>query len=115
MIQSRIRALKAVLILSSCAIFGAVAGPNASQDALSTLSESKRNSAFTSILSGEKCGTVTRSMYQGSDNRNNVFWSLECNNGEAYQIMIAANTTGSTRLLNCKVLKAVNSSCFKRF
>lgn len=66
--------------------------------------------------SGEKCSQVTKTFYQGSDGQGNAFWSVACARGDAVQIIISNNATGSARLLSCKVLKAINAgTCFTKF
>ena len=45
-----------------------------------------------------------------------VFWNVACRNGKAYSIMINNDTDGSTKILSCAVIKAVNGAeCFKKF
>jgi hypothetical protein len=46
---------------------------------------------------------------------NSAFWSVQCSNGKSYQVSILANATGSTRVMDCKLVKAVaNVSCFQK-
>jgi len=46
----------------------------------------------------------------------NAFWSVGCTNGASYEVEISADEAGSTKVVNCSVLKVVgHSDCFVRF
>jgi hypothetical protein len=67
-------------------------------------------------LSGEKCDSVTRSFFQGSDRRGNAYWNAACRNGQAFAIQVNNDAVGSTRIMSCAMLKAMNAGeCFKKF
>jgi hypothetical protein len=82
-------------------------------------SVSERNAILASLMqsSGERCQSVTRSMYQGQDSDHTAYWSLACANGRDYELSIDADTNGSTRILECAVEKALigSSGCWKAF
>jgi hypothetical protein len=90
---------------------------NASHDALAALSEDTRRLWFTKAFrdSGDPCGQVTRTFYQGMEkSAKTAFWNVACSNGPSYSI--AVYTDGSTKLLECSVMKAVTSTaCFVKF
>ncbi len=94
---------------------------NPAHDKLAAMSEASRRSAFTTIFkgSGERCGSVTRTFYQGNDKRGGQVWNVHCNMGgidRSYSITVQSDTAGSTRLLECGVLKAVAKvECFTKF
>jgi hypothetical protein len=56
------------------------------------------------------CPQVTRFMQQGESD-GSMFWNATCSNGKSYAIGI--NPSGSTRILECEVLKqTVGADCF---
>jgi hypothetical protein len=90
---------------------------NQAHDMLLSMPESKRNEALSAFMakSGESCN-VTRSFFQGKDKQDFAFWNVGCASGKSFAIMIYANPTGSTKILDCKTLKAVaKTDCFKKF
>ena len=91
---------------------------NPAQDRLSAMSEGDRQSTFAKFLanSGERCGNVTRTFYQGNDSGGNAFWNVACGKADAYVIQIKNDSVGSTQILSCRVLEAMNGGhCFKKF
>ncbi len=103
----------AVLVLRTITM----AQANTIHTQLASLSEGKRAAIFSKMISGEgeKCPIVNTSFFQGADSMGNAFWSVACSNGQGWQIMIANTPTGSPRMVNCAVLKMLNSNCFKKF
>lgn len=91
---------------------------NPAHNRIAAMAEADRRIFMTKFLtsSGEKCAEVTKTFYQGSDGQGNAFWSVACARGNAVQIMISNNDAGSTRMLDCKILKALNAgTCFTKF
>jgi hypothetical protein len=91
---------------------------NPAHDQLSSMSEQQRRSVLAAFLvkSGEQCSSVTKTFYQGSDKKGNAFWNAASTGGASYGIQVNNDATGSTRILNCSVLKAVNGgTCFTKF
>jgi hypothetical protein len=91
---------------------------NPAHEQLMRMSGTERNAALTNFLksSGEKCDSVTRSFFQGSDRRGNAFWNAACRNGQAFVIQVNNDAVGSTRIMSCAMLKAMNAGeCFKKF
>lgn len=91
---------------------------NRAHDQISAMSEDQRRNVLALFLSksGEKCNAVSRTFYQGSDRRGNAFWNAACVGGESFVIQVNNDSGGSTRILSCKVLKAVNGgTCFTKF
>lgn len=91
---------------------------NPAHDQLSAMSEQQRRSFLASYLtkSGENCSSASKTFYQGSDKKGNAFWNVACTGGADYLIQINNDAGGSSRVLNCKVLKAVNAgTCFTKF
>jgi hypothetical protein len=66
--------------------------------------------------SGEKCPKATRVFYQGESKRfGTASWSVTCSNGESWSIGVNDDREGSTKILNCRVLKAIAKvDCFSR-
>lgn len=111
-VQKCVTAVLAVITIAS------VAQANPAHDMISAASETKRQQALAGLLSGsgEKCGAVDRTFYQGSDKSGNAFWNASCRGGKSFLIQVNNDRQGSTRILECKVLKAVNGgTCFTKF
>ena len=101
----------------ACLLVGAVRA-NPAHEQLNAMSESQRRSALTAFLSksGEVCSSVSRTFYQGSDKQGNAFWNAACADGNSYLIQVNNDAAGSTRILSCKVVKAVGAgTCFTKF
>lgn len=50
------------------------------------------------------------------DHSHSAFWSVGCTNGASYEVEISVDDAGSTKVVDCSVLKAVaHSDCFVRF
>ena len=90
---------------------------NRAHDALASLSEAERVEFFTKQFagSGDPCGRVERTFYQGSDKANAALWNVGCSHGRSYMITIQNDTNGSSKILDCKILKAVaRVECFTK-
>lgn len=91
---------------------------NPAHNRIDAMQESERRAFFAKFLSssGERCGSVTRTFFQGSSPSGDAFWNIACAGGETWALMIYNNATGSTKILDCKVLKAMNGgTCFTKF
>jgi hypothetical protein len=57
-----------------------------------------------------------RAFYMGISSKNHrAYWSVGCVEGKSYEVEIEANSTGSTRVLDCATLRAVAKiNCFAR-
>lgn len=91
---------------------------NAAHDRLMALSESARRDMLAMIArsAGERCA-VTRAFFQGQEPRSKAaMWNVQCREGSSYVIQVNADATGSTKVLNCSVLKVAGGvDCFTRF
>jgi hypothetical protein len=67
------------------------------------------------LASGEQCGTVTRSFYQGSTPSGEVIWNIDCSATGDWQIMMEPNSTGSTRVMECSTVRALGIRCWQRY
>ena len=100
------------------AVLAGTAVANPAHDILAGMSEAKQRETLAGLLtnSGERCPSVTRVFFQGSAKNGDAFWNAQCSTGQAFSIQINNDSKGSTRLLDCKVLKAVGGgTCFKKF
>ena len=91
---------------------------NKAHGMIEKMSDKDKNNTFTTFLknSGEDCGSVTRNFFQGFDKSRNAFWNVSCINKKSYVIMINNDSVGSTKIMGCALLKAVNAGeCFKKF
>lgn len=109
----------ATIAAGTIALFWVLAAQaNPAHEQLSSMSEQQRQSVLAKFLvkSGERCSSVTKTFYQGSDKKGNAFWNAACAGGDAFVIQVNNDATGSTRILSCEVLKAVNGgTCFTKF
>jgi mitochondrial fission protein ELM1 len=90
---------------------------NQAHDIISTMQEAKRNETLSRFMSksGESC-KVTQSFFQGVDSKKSAFWNVACTSKKAYVIMMNNDSSGSTKILDCKAMKAVaKTDCFKKF
>lgn len=92
---------------------------NETHDRLSKLSTKDRNDFFTIFMrkSNEDCGIVIKSFFQGfSKTSGSAFWNVACTNKKTFVIMINNDATGSTKILECSVVKLLTKvDCFKKF
>jgi hypothetical protein len=65
-------------------------------------------------VAGEGC-VGSRSFYMGTGSDGAAYWSVGCFNGASYYVEIQPNATGSTKVVNCAVLRTVSKmDCFRR-
>src|SRR5262245_1574829 len=111
-------------LASSLLVLLALVGANSAQaneahKLLMDMSEGKRAHALSALLekSGEKCPGAKRTFYQGSDKKGNAFWNVECaGGGGSWVIQINNDRNGSTRIVECAVMKALKGpACFTKF
>jgi hypothetical protein len=104
-------------ILSVAVGLGAsTAWANPAQDRLTNMSEVERSEALAVFVEsgGHTCRTVARTFFQGEDTKGNVFWNVTCAGGESYVVVIKNDVSGSTRVMNCRRLRAATGTdCFK--
>lgn len=90
---------------------------NPAQDRLAGMPEVERSEALAVFVEsgGQPCRTVARTFFQGEDTKGNVFWNVTCAGGESYVVVIKNDVPGSTRVMNCRRLRAVvGAECFKK-
>lgn len=90
---------------------------NRAHDLLIGRPDVQRNKTLSAFLaeSGESCD-VERSFFQGLDKELSAYWNVACEGGKSYVVTVKNDATGSTRILDCGVLKAVSGvECFKKF
>jgi hypothetical protein len=106
-----------VTLVIGTLIFIGAAHANPAHDQLVSMQEHQRQLVLATFLvkSGEKCSSVTKTFYQGSDKMGNAYWNASCTGGASFVILVNNDATGSTRILSCKLLKAVNGGqCFTK-
>jgi hypothetical protein len=81
------------------------------------LSSAERNRLLLRFMtaSGERCGRVTRTFYQGSTPERQALWNLRCTRSGDWTVMIEPDTNGSTTITECGVLRTVGVRCWQRF
>jgi hypothetical protein len=91
---------------------------NQIHDQVAALSEEQRQGVLGRMLvrEGETCPSVSRTFYQGSSRDRAAFWSVSCNGGKDWQIMIKDDPRGDIKILDCATMKALKGpACFTRF
>jgi hypothetical protein len=109
---------KRVACLAFAALLSIPAAANEANGMIENMSDEERNAAFTQYLrdTNQDCDAVVRNFFQGFDDDRNAFWNVACRNQISYVIMINNDSAGSTRVLSCEVLKAIEAGeCFEKF
>jgi len=93
------------IIISSMPSFAA----NQWSEKLLAMSDASQKAVLALFLqkSGEKCGRVTRVMFQGGKPAVEDHWSVGCSDGNEYLIGFADTPGGETSIVNCRTLRAV--------
>ena len=94
------------------------ASGNKAHDLLAGQPDAQRNQMLTVFMkqSKENCDSVERSFFQGFDKSRSAFWNVACRNGRSFAVMVYNDASGSTKVLDCGVLKVVAGvECFKKF
>ena len=92
---------------------------NTAHQILSDKSNEERNEALTVLLSQSKkeCVVVVKNFFQGLEPEGGALWNVTCDNGKSYVILIENDARGSTRIMDCAVIKSLTkgkSKCFKK-
>jgi len=65
-------------------------------------------------VAGEGCAGKT-AFFMGMLPDNRASWSVLCTNGKSYNVSISPDAGGSTKVLECSVLKTIGRvDCFKK-
>lgn len=113
--------IKKTAFLTCCTLltmWASTTHANKAHSILAGMAEPERRTFFGNYLknSGEACDSVTKTFFQGLSKQGEAFWNVRCRNGRTYAVMINNDATGSTRILECEVLKVVGGGeCFKKF
>jgi hypothetical protein len=104
-------------LVAGC-LLTSISSANPAHDKVAGLAESERRTMLAAFLvaSGERCAKATKTFFQGSTAEGNAFWNVACEGGGSWLIQINNDSTGSTRILSCTVLKSVGGgTCFTKF
>lgn len=106
-------AAEAALVEQTPAIDTVTANP--SHNRLAAMSEGERGRILAKLMdaSGEPCGTVSRTFYQGSTDEGQVFWNIKCSQSGDWVVSVQPDS--STMLLECSVKERLGSPCWERF
>jgi hypothetical protein len=89
---------------------------NLANDRLRSLPRGQQATVLGKVV-GEGCvGTSAFFMGIGDKGfgKDKAFWSIRCRNGKTYEVEINPDSTGSTGVLECSVLKTITGTeCFK--
>lgn len=88
---------------------------NPANDRLLALPEHQQ-AEFLGMAAQEGC-VGARAFYMGMYSKDDsAFWSVGCTDGRNYAIKISSDASGSTKVLECSMLKLVaNVNCFEKF
>ena len=92
---------------------------NTAHQILSNKSNEERNAVLTVLLfeNKEDCDLVVKNFFQGFEPQGGAFWNVTCENGKSYIILIENDARGSTRVMDCAVVKSLTkgrNECFKK-
>ncbi|MFO0701079.1 MAG: hypothetical protein U0236_17795 [Nitrospira sp.] len=93
------------------------ASANPAHGRLQLMTSGERNTLFAKFLqsSGERCDSVTRNFFQGSTKSGDAIWNVTCRDGQMFAVLIYNDAKGSSKILSCATLKAINAGeCFKK-
>jgi hypothetical protein len=105
--------LAPLLLIASSAV-----AANEADRLLSSLPAEKQRQALAHIVtsSGDACPGGNRVMRQGAKKDGTAYWNVGCTNGKSYLVELKADAQGSTKVLSCTTLKALNAgTCFTKF
>lgn len=105
------------IIVLTLILLATVANANTANKRLQSMSESERQKALTGFMttSGENCAVI-KTFYQGSTKTGDALWNVQCKTGKAYSVLIKNDAQGSTKIMDCAVLKKINAGeCFKKY
>ena len=107
---------KLIFALAMATLHASSALANPVHDQILQLSEAERRAFFAIFLSGKGCNTVTKTFHQGNDTNGKAYWNAQCSGGTAWAIQVDGDRTGSTRILDCKLLDALmgSATCFTK-
>jgi hypothetical protein len=90
---------------------------NPAQRRLARMSDADRNLHWQAYMvkSGEKCGKVTRSFYQGSTESGQIIWNIQCSASGDWQLMVEPNSAGSTKMMPCDTVRSLGMQCWHRY
>jgi len=106
-------------LLMGLSLSADVVSANKAHHILSDKTNQERNEALTVLLiqSKEDCDAVMRNFFQGFEPDGGAFWNVACGNGRSYIILIENDARGSTRIMDCALIKSLTkgrNECFKK-
>lgn len=106
-------------LLMGLSLSAEVVRANKAHHIISDKTNQERNEALTVLLiqSKEDCDVVVRNFFQGFEPEGGAFWNVTCDNGHSYIILIENDARGSTRIMDCALIKSLTkgrSKCFKK-
>ncbi len=106
-------------LILSIFLIAEVLKANEAHRILSDKSNQARNEALTVLFlqSEEDCDFVVRNFFQGLEPEGGALWNVTCGNGNSYVILIENDPRGSTRIMDCALIKSLTkgkSQCFKK-
>ncbi len=106
-------------LIPGISLMANVVNANKAHQILFDKSNQERNEALTVLLiqSKEDCDVVVRNFFQGLEPAGGSFWNVTCGNEKAFIILIENDARGSTRIMDCALIKSLTkgrSKCFKK-
>lgn len=107
--------LKAIVLIVCLIFVPFIVDANPAHNAMMKESKAVRGKALAmSVASaGFPCVGVD-TFFQGMSDEGAAFWNVSCTNGQKYVVQIMPDAGGSTRVLSCLIMEAINLKCFVR-
>ncbi len=109
--------MKSLLLFVLTVTFSTFANavPHLLNEILASKSSAERAEIFLTLIkrNAKSCGKVDKTLLQGYTQENDAYWSVACNNGSSYSVLISAEPV-SPIVLNCKN-KNLKVECFETF
>lgn len=89
---------------------------NKAHSILVKMAESERARNLGLVVDGgeNSCIGASKSYFQGFDENNAAYWNITCSDGARYGVQIAADSGGSSRVMECSLLAYLDIECYKR-
>ena len=105
-----------VLVDASLSVAAQPAKSNPTHNRLLKLTDAEKLAVFEIWAKNEGCGRVTKTFFQGQASDGTAIWNIRCSRAEDLSVSISPDKNGSTRVLECSIMKAVaKTDCFVKF
>ena len=104
--------MRRIVVLLAAAGLSSGTLANGFSSQLAAMSPLARTTMFQNYMStaGKTCGAVTRIFFKGSLTDGSDLWNVQCSQGTAWSVRIAAK--GTTRIADCATAAAQGFKCW---